>query len=131
MKPAVISVLALFALSGCSLAPPSAEKLAALPLVTYPDKPPAGPFIYKLPAGQPIGISLMIDGSALAKGVKQTANASLGRDLYLYDRWASEDRQRWVAAQDLIGVDLTVALPSYETPKPGEIHLTVNRKQPN
>jgi hypothetical protein len=131
MKPTAIPVFTLLALSGCSLAPPSAEKLAALPLITYPDKPPAGPFIYKLPAGQPIGVSLLIDGSALAKGVKQTANASLIRDIYLYDRWASEDRQRWIAAQDLIGMDLTVALPSYETPKTGEIHLTVNRKQSN
>lgn len=128
MKPTAISVLAILALSGCSLAPPSAEKLAALPVVAYPDKPPAGPFIYKLPAGQRIGVNLTIDGSALTKGVQQTANASLGRDLYLYDRWASEDGQRWVAAQDLIGVDIAVALPSCESPKPGEIHLTVNRK---
>lgn len=131
------SVLALglvsaFALGGCaSLFPPSAEALAKLPVVTYPDKPAgSGDYVYKLPAGQRLDVRLLADGNALTVGADQTISARLGRDLYLHKRWASEDGRRWVDAQELIGVNLTVRLPGYDTPGPGELHLSVNRKVP-
>lgn len=116
-------------LTGCAgLTPPSAEKLAALPVVTYPDKPAAGEFVYKLPAGKPIDVRILADGTALATGADQKVSASLAHDIYLHKKWASEDGQTWLAADKLIGVKLTITLPSYETPGPGEMHLTVNRK---
>lgn len=119
----------LVALSGCAgFAPPSAEKLATLPVVTYPNKPPSGDFVYKLPAGKPIDVRILADGTALATGVDQKVSASLAHDIYLHKKWASEDGQTWQAAGKLIGVRLTLALPSYETPGPGELHLTVDRK---
>lgn len=117
----------LVVLTGCAgLAPPSAEKLAALPVVTYPDKPAAGDFVYKLPAGKPIDVRILADGTALATGADQKVSASLAHDLYLHKNWASEDGKTWLAADKLIGVKLTLTLPSYETPGPGEMHLTVN-----
>ncbi len=119
----------LVVLTGCAgLTPPSAEKLAALPVVTYPDKPAAGEFVYKLPAGKPIDVRILADGTALATGADQKVSASLAHDIYLHKKWASEDGQTWVAADKLIGVKLTITLPSYETPGPGEMHLTVDRK---
>lgn len=119
----------LVVLTGCAgLTPPSAEKLAALPVVTYPDKPAAGEFVYKLPAGKPIDVRILADGTALATGADQKVSASLAHDIYLHKKWASEDGQTWLAADKLIGVKLTITLPSYETPGPGEMHLTVDRK---
>ncbi len=119
-------------LTGCSLMPPEPEKLAALPVVTYPDKPAAGEFIYKFPAGKPIDLQLKVDGSALTQGVKQTVSASLRHDLYLYRQWASEDKQCWMRANQLIDGNLTVALPSYEQPNQSEIHLRLdNHSHPN
>lgn len=130
MKIRRLLVLPAFAtLVGCAgLTPPPADQLAALPVVAYPDVPPTGDFVYKLPAGQPIALRIRADGSALAGHVEQTVSASLARDLYLHKRWASEDGRNWQAADKLIGIDLSVALPSYETPGPGDIHLTVDRK---
>ncbi|MEX8494516.1 hypothetical protein [Sphaerotilus sp.] len=134
---AVRSVLALglvsaLALGGCaSPFPPSADALAKLPVVTYPDKPAGtGDYVYKLPAGQRIDVRLLADGSALTVGADQTISARLGRDLYLHKHWASEDGRHWVDANELIGVNLSVRLPSYESPGPGELHLSVNRKTP-
>lgn len=119
----------LVVLTGCAgFTPPSAEKLAALPVVTYPDKPAAGEFVYKLPAGKPIDVRILADGTALATGADQKVSASLAHDIYLHKKWASEDGQTWLAADKLIGVKLTITLPSYETPGPGEMHLTVNRQ---
>jgi len=121
--------LILTALTGCAnLSLPSADKLASMPVVSYPDKPTTADYVYKLPAGKPIDVNIKADGSALVAPVAQTLSASLGHDLYLYKRWASEDGKTWMDAHKLIGVQLAVTLPSYEAPGPGDLHLTVDRK---
>lgn len=128
----LLPALALFTLAtlaGCA-GLPSPEKLAALPLVTYPDKPPAGDFIYKLPAGKPIDLRILTDGSLLASGVDQKVSASLAHDLYLHKRWASEDGREWREANKLVGVRIGITLPSYATPGPGVMHMTLERKEP-
>jgi hypothetical protein len=126
-----LAVAILATLSGCAaLTPPTAEKLAALPLVTYPEVPTTADYVYKLPAGKPIDMRLLADGSALIGSVDQKLSASLARDLYLHKRWASENGRDWQAADQLIGVKLSIKLPSYEAPGPGEMHLTVDRKTP-
>jgi len=136
-RTAIRSVLALglvsaLALGGCaSPFPPSADVLAKLPVVTYPDRPTGkSDYIYKLPAGQRIDVRLLVDGSALTMGADQAISARLGRDLYLHKQWASEDGRHWVDAKELVGVNLSLRLPGYETPGPGELHLSVNRKAP-
>lgn len=129
---AALGLVSALALGGCAgMVPPSPDALAKLPVVTYPDKPTGnGDYVYKLPAGQRIDVRLLADGSALTVGADQTISTRLGRDLYLHKRWASEDGKRWVDAQELIGVNLTLRLPGYDTPGPGELHLSVNRKTP-
>jgi hypothetical protein len=114
-------------LAGCAGTPPSDGQLSALPVVTYPDMPPAGDYIYRLPAGRPIDVQILADGSALTEGVAQTLSASLVHDIYLHKQWASEDGVRWQRADKLIGVNLSVLLPSYATPGAGKVHLSVER----
>lgn len=127
----LMAIPVLLGMTGCAaLTQLPAEKLAALPVVTYPDTPPAGDYVYKLPAGQPIDMRILIDGSALASGADQKVSASLAHDMYLHKKWASEDGRTWQAADKLVGVKLKFKLPSYETPGPGEMHLTVDRKTP-
>ncbi|MGD0960423.1 MAG: hypothetical protein ABSB19_11510 [Methylomonas sp.] len=132
MKPILPAIFMVGVLSGCSILcpPPSAAELAQLPLVAYPDKPGAGDFIYKLPAGVPIDVHVLAEGGALAAAVDQTVSASLVHDLYLHKGWASEDGRHWVKTQDLIDTRFTLKLPTYQTPGPGEMRLTINRKAP-
>lgn len=125
-------LLMLFALSltGCaSMFPPSADRLASLPIVEFPDQPPAGDFILKLPAGKPIPTRVSIEGSLLAAGTEQALTTSLAKDLYVHKRWVSEDGKTWKAAGDMLTVAMSLSLPSYEHPKPGEMVLRVNRKE--
>lgn len=125
----VLTLSALAVLTGCAgLMPPPTEKLNAMPVVAYPDKPGTGDYVYKLPAGKTIDMRIRADGSALTAPVAQTVGASLVRDLYLYKQWASEDGRNWVRADKLIGINLSVVLPSWEAPGPGDLHLTVDRK---
>lgn len=131
MKPSrFVFALALLSatLSGCAgLTPPPAERLAAMPVATYPEAPPKGDYVYKLPAGKPIDLRILVDGNALSGGVDQTVGASLKQDLYLYKQWASEDGRQWQDANKLIAINLGIRLPSYESPVQGEIHMTVDR----
>ena len=52
-------------MTGCaSLGPPSADRIASLPLVTFPEPPTTEDFVLKLPAGQPIPTNVSITGIA-------------------------------------------------------------------
>jgi len=124
----VLALPILAALGGCALMPPPSERLAAMPVVTYPDKPTTADYVYKLPAGQPLDVMVRAEGSALLAPVDQKISASLARDLYLHKTWASEDGQHWRAANKLIGVNLRISLPSYEAPGPGSLYLAVERR---
>lgn len=125
-----LAILPLIAsLTACAgLSAPSPERLAALPVVTYPDAPPAGDFVYKLPAGKAIASRVAIQGSALASQAEQTLHVTLPRDLYVHRRWVSEDGKTWQPVADVFDIRLTLSLPSDEHPKPGELQLTVDRK---
>lgn len=126
-----LAATTLATLTACAgLTPPTADKLAAMPMVTYPEKPPTGEFIYKLPAGQPIDLYIRADGNLLAANLEHRLSASLKHDLYLYKDWASEDAKEWQRAEQLVGVNLSVTLPSYQHPGPGELHMTLERKTP-
>jgi hypothetical protein len=120
---------AAIALSGCaSLTKPSDDKLASLPVVELGNTPPSSEFVLKIPAGKPISTKVTLDGTALVNPVEQTLISSVPRDIYVYKNWVSEDGRQWKKVDELFGVQLTVALPSTESPKGGDIHLTVNKK---
>ena len=91
--------------------------------------PPAGDFVFKLPAGKPIPARIAIEGTALATAAEQTLNATLPRDLYIHKRWVSEDGKTWKPATEVFTVNLMLSLPSDEHPKPGETVPRVNRKE--
>lgn len=125
-----LPLLLALSLAGCtSMFPPSAEKLASLPVVEFPNQPPAGDFIFKLPAGKPIPTRVAIEGNLLTASAEQALTTSLARDLYIHKRWVSEDGKTWKPLRDALSVDLALSLPSDEHPKPGEIVLRVNRKE--
>lgn len=125
-----ISALLLGSLTGCAcLTQPSAEKMAELPVVTYPNPGPGGDFIYKFPAKTPITTHVAIQGTALASTAEQNLTVTLPHDLYVHKKWVSEDMKTWRAADDVLAISLNAKLPSDENPKPGEIVLTVDRKQ--
>lgn len=86
---------------------------------------PAGDFILKLSAGQPIPARVSLKGGLLRQGVEQTLTVAVVRNLYVHKEWACWDGKDWRLAGDLVGVDLSLALPSDAHPGPGEIALKV------
>lgn len=65
--------------AGCATQanPPSAEQLASLPVVDFPNTPPNGNFILKLARGQPIPVRVLIKGSLLTRSAEQTLTPPL------------------------------------------------------
>lgn len=120
---------ALAALTGCAnLFPPRPDALARLPVVTFPQAPPAGDFIFKLPAGKPIPTRIAIEGSALASSAEQNLSVTLPHDLYIHNRWLSEDGKTWKPVNDTLAIQIHLSLPSDEHPRPGEMILRIDRK---
>lgn len=130
MKPVnTLAILFLSSLTGCAgMFPPSPDKLAALPVVTFPETPPGGDFVYLLPGGQPIPTRVAVQGTALASGAEQTLSVTLPRDLYIHKRWLSEDRKTWRYLGDVYDINLRLSLLSDEHPRPGEMVLLIDRK---
>lgn len=121
--------LASLILGGCaSLGKPSDEKFAAMPIVELGGTPPSEDFIFKIPAGRPIPVKVTLDGNALETRVEQTINAAVPKDIYLYKRWVSDDGRQWRPAEEVFEVSAKILLPSDQSPKGGDIHLTVERK---
>lgn len=129
LRSLTVAMLAIASLAGCAgMSPPSADRLATLPVVTFPDTPPSGDFILKLPGGKPIPSRVAIEGTALASGAEHTLSVTLPRDLYIHRRWVSEDRQNWRPFHDVLNVEMSLSLPSDEFPKPGEMKLRIDRR---
>ncbi len=123
------AALVLASLAGCaSFSAPSPEKLAALPVVTFPAAPPAGDFILRLPGGQPIPARVFVEGSALASGAEQQLSVTLPRDLYVHRRWVSEDNKTWKPFEDVLKIELSLSLTSDEFPHPSEMRLRIDRR---
>jgi hypothetical protein len=95
-------------------------KLAALPRVTYPDKPTTTDYVCKLPAGKPLDFNVRTEGSALSAPIEQKISASPARDLGLHKHGKAADK--------LNCVNLRISLPSCEAPGPGEMYLKVECK---
>jgi hypothetical protein len=123
-------VLTSLTLSGCtSLFAPSADSLSRLPVVTFPEAPPAGDFVFRLPAGKPITGLVVVAGTALATGAEQTLTVTLAQDLYIHKRWISEDGKTWKPGSDALAIHFSLLLPSDEFPKSPEMRLTIDRKE--
>ncbi len=124
------AALGVTAVTGCAaLVPPSDAELSTLPVVVYPAKPTPGvDAVYELPAGVPIELRVIAEGSALKATGAASVSAELAHSLYLYKTWASVDDKHWHRASDLIRAQITARLPSYQTPGPGEIGIMIDDK---
>mgnify|MGYP001572869096 CR=1 FL=1 len=128
-KAASLAAMAALALtSGCaSLGVPPADRIARLPVVTFPEPPATSEFVLKLPAGQPIPTHVSITGSALASTARHTLDVTLPKDLYVYRDWVSDDGRTWRRSRSELSFRMALHLPSTEWPRAGELSLMIDR----
>jgi hypothetical protein len=123
MKPSLhtlaisAAAIAALCLSGCaSIAPPSADAMAKLPVVRFGEQAPAHQeYVLFLPAHTPLPIDASIEGSLLAQGAKAPMTVTLKKGLYIYKHWASFDDKTWKPGQEVVEGKFLITIPGEKT----------------
>jgi hypothetical protein len=127
MRHVAATLLFCFLCAGYACAsPPSYQELAKLPVIRFGEPVPDTDHILLFPAGQPVIISVIIEGNLF----KQTANSQLtvtpAREILVFKEWASLDGVKWVTRSELIKSDVTVKVPGYNHPHPGILRVRMD-----
>jgi len=105
----------LFAGVGCALQPAALDPAAlrALPVVNmgmpthgHKDKD----YVLHVPRGQAFPIDLTLGGGPLAGAYHEVINATLTRDIYLYQHWGSYDGRHWRPLRQMLGIGLSMGM---------------------
>lgn len=105
---------------------PSFETLSKLPVVRFGDPVPATDYILLFSAGQPITLSITIEGSLFSKPAKSELTLTPSHEIFVYRDWASLDGLVWMQRSDLIKSDVLVKIPGYNHPAPGELKVRMD-----
>ncbi len=127
MKILVTTFLVLlFAGVAAAATSPSFEALSKLPVVRFGDPAPASDHILLFSPGQPITITISIEGSLFSKTDSATLTVTPAREVFVYRDWASLDGLVWMPRGDLIKSDVTVKVPGYNHPAPGILKVKMD-----
>jgi len=123
-----IGALLFFLLSvGLALASsPSYDDLAKLPVIRFGEPVPDSDYILMFPAGQPIPISVAVEGSLFTKTDKAELAVTPVREFFVFRDWASLDGVKWVLRSELIKSDVLLKIPGYNHPLPGVINIRMD-----
>jgi len=105
---------------------PSFEMLSKLPVVRFGDPIPATDHILLFSAGQPISISITIEGSLFSQTAKSELTVTPAREVFVYRDWASLDGLVWMQRSELIKSDVVVKIPGYNHPAPGVLKVRMD-----
>jgi hypothetical protein len=119
-------LVCLLSASLAAASPPSFEKLSKLPVVRFGDPIPATDHILLFSAGQPISISIIIEGSLFSQPAKSELTVTPAREVFVYRDWASLDGLIWMQRSDLIKSDVVVKIPGYNHPEPGVLKVRMD-----
>lgn len=106
--------------------PPSYDTLSKLPVIRFGDPVPASDYILLFSAGQPITISITIEGSLFSKPAKSELTVTPAHEVFVYRDWASLDGLVWMQRSDLISSDVVVKIPGYNHPAPGMLKVRMD-----
>ena len=127
MKILVSAFLVCFLSAGLAAASsPSFETLSKLPVVRFGDPVPATDYILLFSAGQPITVSITIEGSLFSQPKKSELTLTPSREVFVYQEWASLDGLVWMQRSDLIKSDVIVKIPGYNHPAPGVLKVRMD-----
>lgn len=126
---ALISAITL-SLSACAgLTPPNASELAQAPQIEFGQSLPSGDnYVLHYPAGKPLPVSTVVEGSLFERGEASELHVVLKRDIYVFRHFASFDGKNWQRANKLIDTKLELQIPQKDGSKAGLLRMTLNQK---
>jgi hypothetical protein len=119
----------LFCMLSAALAaasPPSYDQLAKLPVIRFGEPVPESDFILMFPAGQPLTISVSVEGSLFTKAAGAELAVTPKREFFVFRDWASLDGVKWVPRGELIKSDVLLKIPGYNHPQPGILKIRMD-----
>ena len=131
MKPTHIFFAAAICavLTACAGLPPSAAEIAKVPQIQFGQPLPEGDnYVLHFPAGTPLPVSTLVDGSLFEHDVQATLHVTLKRDVYVYRQFASFDGQNWQPARNLIETRLELQIPQKDGSQAGLLHVSMDQK---
>ena len=106
--------------------PPTYEQLAKFPVIRFGEHVPEGDYILMFPAGQPITISVSVEGSLFTKPAGAELAVIPTREYFVFRDWASLDGVTWVPRGELIKSDVLLKIPGYNHPLPGILKIRMD-----
>jgi hypothetical protein len=119
----------LFSLLSAAMAaasPPSYDQLAKLTVIRFGEPVPESDHILMFPAGQPITISVSVEGSLFTKAARAELAVTPTREFFVFRDWASLDGVKWMPRGDLIKSDVLLKIPGYNHPLPGILKIRMD-----
>jgi hypothetical protein len=108
---------------------PTPAVLGALPVIKLGQaKPASGDYIVYLPASEVITTQVKVQGSLFDQTDSKELHVRLKRDVYLYKNWVSFDKLDWKKDDQAVTGNISVRLPGYDEPRPGEVLIDFNLK---
>ena len=121
-----VFLVCLLSTSLAAASSPSFETLSKLPVVRFGDPIPSSDHILLFSAGQPITISVTIEGSLFSQPAKSELTLTPSHEVFVYRDWASLDGLVWMQRSDLIKSDVVVKIPGYNHPAPGLLKVRMD-----
>lgn len=111
------------ALTACAGLPPSASEIAKAPQIQFVQPLPEGNnYVLHFPAGTPLPVSTVVDGSLFEHEAQATLHVILKHDVYVYRQFASFDGQNWQPTRKLIETHLELQIPQKDGSNAGMLH---------
>lgn len=125
----MITAIACVVLSACAGLPPSTADIAKAPQIRFGQPLPKGDnYVLLFPAGTPLPVSTVVDGSLFEHNSQATLHVTLKRDVYVYRQFASFDGKNWRPARELIETRLELQIPQKDGSNAGILHLKLDQK---
>lgn len=129
MKRLILASLVAASLSACAGLPPSKAEIAQAPHLQFGQPLPEGNnYVLHFPAGTPLPVSTIVDGSLFEQDGQATLHVTLKRDVYVFRQFASFDGQNWQPARALIETRLELQIPQKDGSNAGMLHIKMDQK---
>jgi len=130
MKLARVFIAAIcIALTACASLPPSTAEMAKVPIIHFGQPlPDDKDYVLLFPAGTPLPVSVLVDGSMFEHNDMATLHVTLKHDVYAYRQFASFDGQNWQPARKLIETNLELQIPQKDGGNAGKLHVKMDQK---
>ena len=129
MKRLILASLIAASLTACAGIPPSASEIARAPKINFGQPLPTGDnYVLHFPAGTPLPVTTMVDGSLFERAESATFNVTLKHDIYVFRKFASLDGQNWQPGYKLIQTHLELQIPQKDGSNAGMLHIKMDQK---